>query len=557
MPGFISDEEMASLEAKERPKKFISDDEMAQMSKAEEEGNVVTGVKKAIQGASLGFSDELSGGLEALGSKFGYRGLGGPMEDIRSETPEEKDQSFGDVYRQGRDLERRRQTGQAAAYPKTSALAEFGGNLATSALLPGGAVANGALTTGLMGLGDSTADVTKGEVGKAALDAGVGAGIGGAAAGAFKGLGALADKTGVTDLADRAIGQPLQKGYDYVTQNIPAKLKDFAEERAAKAALGQNRAAITNLENTDLGGGRTGLNKMGRDLLSKDEYGDPLVGWFSRSEGIAPAAKARAKSFGKDIGEVGRITEELTPGSVSGADIAEGARQFANEKLPQNPLNDSVRNRVEGFANAYKDKTLPWQEAQNLKSSLPWKATNPGSVELGKEGSNALYSSVANAMDNAAKRATESPDVTPEQLQKLQMYDYLKGKFGSFKEAAKDAKKRESGNISNRFFSPSDMLLGGGLGTAGAYANRDDPAKAAILGLGSLGAARFARTRGSAFAAHASDAVANFLQSGGKLAAEYGPVIQKTLQEQGPEAAAIALYVLSKKDPSNTQGGAP
>ena len=97
MPGFISDEEMASLEAKERPKKFISDDEMAQMSKAEEEGNVVTGVKKAIQGASLGFSDELSGGLEALGSKFGYRGLGGPMEDIRSETPEEKDQSFGDV----------------------------------------------------------------------------------------------------------------------------------------------------------------------------------------------------------------------------------------------------------------------------------------------------------------------------------------------------------------------------------------------------------------------------------------------------------------------------
>src|SRR5688572_29503375 len=73
--GFLTDEEMAELEksgravAPKAPKSgFISDDEMMQLESQEKEkpSEVESAARGFAQGASFGFADEISGGVESL-----------------------------------------------------------------------------------------------------------------------------------------------------------------------------------------------------------------------------------------------------------------------------------------------------------------------------------------------------------------------------------------------------------------------------------------------------------------------------------------------------------
>lgn len=41
-----------------------------------------SGIRQFAQGGSAGFSDEIAGGIEALGQAAGVNGAGGPMKDI-------------------------------------------------------------------------------------------------------------------------------------------------------------------------------------------------------------------------------------------------------------------------------------------------------------------------------------------------------------------------------------------------------------------------------------------------------------------------------------------
>lgn len=60
------------------------------------------------QGMSFGLSDEIAGGVEALGSAVGVSGLGGPLRDIglAEEGPQIGPQQLLEAYRRGRDVER-------------------------------------------------------------------------------------------------------------------------------------------------------------------------------------------------------------------------------------------------------------------------------------------------------------------------------------------------------------------------------------------------------------------------------------------------------------------
>lgn len=129
---FISDDQMAQLDSQEptREKKFISDTEMEALDQSQESGPTKTEslVRGAAQGATLGFADEISGGVESLWEKA----KGNPTE-------------FGKLYKKHRDESRANFKQAQEENPKSYMTGEIGGGLAT-AVIPGLNVAKGGAT---------------------------------------------------------------------------------------------------------------------------------------------------------------------------------------------------------------------------------------------------------------------------------------------------------------------------------------------------------------------------------------------------------------------------
>ena len=65
MANFISDDEMEKL-SPSKPN-FISDEDMDRHDLNQSIDPMVSGIRKGVQGASAGFLDEASGGMEAVG----------------------------------------------------------------------------------------------------------------------------------------------------------------------------------------------------------------------------------------------------------------------------------------------------------------------------------------------------------------------------------------------------------------------------------------------------------------------------------------------------------
>lgn len=109
-------------------------------------------------GATLGFSDEVAGLSGALGGKSGG-----------DQRP------FWDIYRDARDQERQRQIKAKTTNPASYAAGNAGSMALAGPLASASSFPAIAAIGGLSGLGNSDADLTKGEYGQAALDAGKGA----------------------------------------------------------------------------------------------------------------------------------------------------------------------------------------------------------------------------------------------------------------------------------------------------------------------------------------------------------------------------------------------
>ncbi len=137
-----------------------------------------SGLRGAAQGATMGFADELEGGLRGAGDViFGSNKF--------SELPER--------YRERRDTARAQYEKAREDNPKSYMAGEVGGGVGT-AFLPGiglsnvaskagllGKIAEGAVIGGTQGLGTSTADLTKGDIEGVTDDVKKGAAIGGIA----------------------------------------------------------------------------------------------------------------------------------------------------------------------------------------------------------------------------------------------------------------------------------------------------------------------------------------------------------------------------------------
>jgi hypothetical protein len=203
-------EELSSLSAKQQEAIAQQIEQDPEMSKGE------ALLHGAEQGVTAGFFDEAQGGMEGLGTAIGLKGLGGAMKDIQLQKPNLDWEAIKKAYTERRDSERSK-VHQAQNDHGGMFLA---GNLAGALAIPGAGSIKGATALGAAtGLGTSNADLTDGDlgnVGKAALDTGVGAATGFIAGKAGEKLGKMltpeATQARAATRATKALGmKPLQR----------------------------------------------------------------------------------------------------------------------------------------------------------------------------------------------------------------------------------------------------------------------------------------------------------------------------------------------------------
>lgn len=303
----------------------------------------------------------------------------------------------------------------------------------------------------------------------------------------------------------------------------------FAEERAVKAATGESKKSIRKLAKVngqspgDVNRAIGNLRSTGRTLLEADEAGAPAVGWMSNAEDIGRNAEAKRKFYGKQIGSVGPVVDRLAPGAITPQELALDVSQFQRE-IPNLGKGAPVRKRVgeeagrlERYGMAEDDlgpaKPLSFADAQEMKSQYPW---NPQSSDLlisDKDATTRINRIIDDKMGNAVGKA-QAGNASPEDLAILNQYAPAKQKYGVYKGVADAGTEQAMNTLNRRMISPSShaMGLGAGLATAGQGLQQ-----AGITGALAGLANQVALSRGSAFAARASDAISKkLMQAPGK-----------------------------------------
>jgi hypothetical protein len=233
MKKFLTDEEMAELEAKSVPqtlsnKKFLTDEEMAKLEAMQKPSVTSSALRGAAQGVTFGFSDEIAGAAEAA-------------YDVA--TTDKKLSDLKDLYRQRRDESRELNELAAKANPKAYTAGEITGGLA-SLVVPVGVVGRGvgalsklgtvgkAVTTGAAlgaagGAGYSEEETVRGTLADMAIGATTGAALG-AAGGA----------------AGKAAGKFIEKAPEAAKSVSTSSIKEVLREGGKETAKGLAGAAI-------------------------------------------------------------------------------------------------------------------------------------------------------------------------------------------------------------------------------------------------------------------------------------------------------------------------
>lgn len=154
-----------------------------------------TAIRQAGAGFTANFDDEIGGGISALGRLAGVENLGSwkPFDEnshLEFSSPTIDTEKLKEAYVKNRDALRADQAADLATNPKTAVAAQIAGTIANPILRKAGTggklsgrILGSAGVGGLIGAGDSKADLTKGEIGEFAKDTakGTALGVGGGA----------------------------------------------------------------------------------------------------------------------------------------------------------------------------------------------------------------------------------------------------------------------------------------------------------------------------------------------------------------------------------------
>jgi hypothetical protein len=414
----------------------------------QKESGGVSAVRKAVQGATAGFSDELAGGVEAIGQALGKKGAGGAYKDIADDDrgPTLDWEVLRDAYKRGRDRERDVLKKDSKDNPKISAVAELGGTLISpvNKIMPGASIVKqGAASGAIMAAGGSEAE----SVGKLAADTAAG-GIFGA------GLGKAAQ-----------VASPLiQKG----VSKVGSAAGDLAE-RFGVRALGGERATIDKL----------GIKK------SKEAARQAIdEGIFKLSESTEDLARKNAAVKARGGKMMGDVYDQID---------AQGASTFNPQKVAEK-VNEEVggfwrsainKGETKQFENTLEsilvrgESNIPMREAQALKNEIDkvanWKSKNPPTDK--EQIARSAVEIIKNTIDESAAAGAET--IGTKGLKEA--LDQGRKLYGNASTAGTFIKNKVSREAGNNLMGLTDWIAASGAGSYGAATGDVEGAAAAFL----------------------------------------------------------------------------
>ena len=391
---------------------------------------VISSVESAVRGAGqglFGLGDELEGAAKAA---------------IDVASPEYSISDLLNRYREQRDLARKQNELAQQANPKSFLAGELGGGLGLS-VIPGLGAAEGATLAAKLGtaaaqgaafgLGSSKADITKGELDKAARDAivsgGVSAGISGALSGlpaAFKYLsGKSADQA--ERLAESATGATRAQAEKFA----PDAGRELLDRGVVKfgdspASISSRAKAMMAQSGDDINQAISSIDQGGASIPSED-----VLGAINEA---AQRIKQKGAGFADQVRALDKIKEDIAEsigsGPVSLSQLESQKRSFGNvnwmnpdqalaKKQTYRALMDLVEQKAteanpaaaEKFINAKDTYKLlaPIQEAAEKRSlqlnQSPW----GGLLDIGSAGAGGMVGGVPGAVATTIGRRLVSP----------------------------------------------------------------------------------------------------------------------------------------------------
>lgn len=407
-----------------------------------------------------------------------------------------------------------------------------GASVASNILLPGGgAIARGALEGGIDALGDSEADLTKGDYLGAAADTALGGLVG-------AGAGFVGDKVG------GAIGRRLS--------TAPGALESMAQGRAVKAATGQNKREISKMIAAEMRGSDVGtVERVGSDLLDQG-----VVTAGANADDMLQRAVARRAEFAQLIDD---SLDEL-------------------DSLAQRPLNvgaiaDDLENSlVAPFLNGTRgQRQVAARMAEEIQALRDQGPVGLRALEEFKRGLDDSINYAAEIKDPAQKALLRMRTILNETIESEAdaiasatgseaAANYLNAKAvtGSMSIGERVARNQATSQASNRLIAPSDYGMGAvGAVVSGIASGGSIPA-AALTGLAIAGGHKALRQRGNQVAAAALRGLSGnaLLKAVAERAPDMlgrfaGPITAAIARGAGGDEAALSAvdYVLQQTSP--------
>lgn len=522
------------------------------------------------QGLAFGFGDEAVAGIKAPFSDKSYT-------ELRDENRAA--------------LERDRE-----AYPKTAIAGEITGavlpsiaaTLASGPVGGGASVANAgrlasvaksvfnpATVKGMMGagaaygLGSSEADLTEGDVGGAAADAGKSALFAGALGKALpvvgKYGGELLEGTGkklgqgAEFLASKAVGltKGLRKRLDMSPEGARAVGRE-ALESGVVTPFADSAEMATRAE------GMKG--KVGKAIGSivdeasatgvTPDYDAMIEQLYRQAEPYAGTKTGRPiyKQFMDAIDDLKakRGFDQVIPGEVIPGEMTQGNPMLGAagqpRQLPSTRMPDTI----------IPAEPANIRELADLKQVIKKRAF-PEGVPGGesKEGFKSGYRTINEGLEESVSGAAPGIEITPalanefeeagmapvtKNTEIAQVYEALKAKYGKSKNMITGLKDKLAAEEGNRFIRPTDFLVGGAFGLGGGI----------LPGVASVVAKRGIEKYGHQVGAVTMDKISKVLSRTPQALGAYGPVIQQAIQ-RGGTAFATQNFLLQQRDPEYRQ----
>ena len=496
-------------------------------------------VRGAAQGVTMGLADE------ALGA------IGVPVQkamDAFTGNKLNENATLKELYQRLRDDERLKDKTAKEANPKTYMGGEFAGGMASTVIpgTQGNTAAKLAALGGIQGLGNSTADLTEGDVTGAAIDTGIGGTLGVAAGkglpAAAKGAGWVGDKLGINKVAGW-LGKKAAKA--------PDALERFAEERSAKA-MGATKGTIKKI-------GEDKIREIGRGGLDEG-----IVTPFATTKTMTKRAQDLMKKGGENMDQAYSAIDDAGASTFNPLNVA----SKVDDELGgfyRSPINRGetaqLENTIESILMRGGDN-IPLKEAQLLKREIgkvaypAGRKVNPAIVTEKQRMAQEAYRIINKSIDESAEKASKTigDDAIAATLKTG------KKQYGIGAGAEDLLDEKSSSELGNKFVGLTDWGLGGG-GLAASLITAN-PAGIALTA-GAIGAKKLGEKFGNNVMATGADATAkgarwlgdkipDLIKSNPQIMGKYAPAFQNAMLK-GAQQVGLTHWLLMNNDPEYRQ----